>query len=656
MFNNSPLAAAGAQAPGRAGVAPDALSDALERARSLASTWRMRGIVTKPDLVGRANKAPTPWLLHVPDVGPSCEMLLADRLLHDLTATEREGLAAWIRDQQDPETGAWLDSAGRPDLSLTALGWWACKVAGDDPTTDRMTRAVRVVHALGGAQRAHFSVRLWLAMGGQLPWSWLPSIPSELFLLPSSVPLSPFRFSPWARGMLIPYQLIARAPARLQLPDAADLLLPRGDGSPVVPRLTRPGLAGDLLQAFDRAVKVARKLPRGPLPAAAATRARNWTDDRQQAHGGWFSVRPTLLSLVALRVSGAGSDDPRIRRGLDYLATARGLVRSTRNPEETMLAQGIGGTDLRVTAELLRCAPTDSDLNWLLRQELSQPGSWQDTADAPAGGWPRDPGAGEHLDLSATCSVLGALSVLPETSAQVTAAWASTRRAVDVLLAMQESDGHFSRFERGESDVFMRRLPWSDADLLAFGLGDDDGHLRLTALALARLAATGFGMDDDRVSRGMRWLERTVTHDRQVSLAARPMATLAALAEAAGALCPPSNLLRTEIEQTVRARQRENGSFGTVVDTARSLHALVQLGPPCVQAQRAARFLVETLRDESIDCDHACWSALTPGFGLHPLGRDPSAGIRLAAMALSAYAAAGGSLAPCAPTTTNGAR
>ena len=80
----------------------------------------------------------------------------------------------------------------------------------------------------------------------------------------------------------------------------------------IAPRLTRPGLAGDLLQAFDRTVKLSRKLPRGPLPRWALERAAARLDATQQDHGGWFSSRPTMLSLIALRVVGAQSDDERI--------------------------------------------------------------------------------------------------------------------------------------------------------------------------------------------------------------------------------------------------------------------------------------------------------------------------------------------------------
>ncbi|HET6583904.1 MAG TPA: hypothetical protein VFG69_10655, partial [Nannocystaceae bacterium] len=332
MLTAPPPAASLASAPARARVdgRATAWDSPLARLATHVETWRARALPELP-VVG-PQLAEDRWLVAVPDVGPACEMLLADQLFHDLDAGERQGLLHWIRASQD-ESGAWLDIHGRPDLSLTALAYWARAQAGDDRKSDAMVKAVRVVHALGGAQRANFEVRLWLAMAGHIDWSWLPAIPAELFLLGASVPLSPARFSPWARGVLTPYLLIARAPARLHLADASELLLKRTGESLVTPRLTRAGLAGDLLQAFDRTVKLSRKLPRGPLPKWAQQRAQGWIDASQQDHGGWFSTRPTLLSLVALRVMGARSDDPRIRRGLDHLRRARGLA---------IVAQGTG--------------------------------------------------------------------------------------------------------------------------------------------------------------------------------------------------------------------------------------------------------------------------------------------------------------------------
>lgn len=614
------------------------LSRGLERARSLAAMWRARAGI------GHSAEPPSErWLLHVPDVGPTCEVLLADRLFHDLSKTEREGLVAFVRGAQD-HSGAWLDAHGEPDLSLTALGWWALRDAGDDPRDDHMLRASRVVHRLGGAQRASFSVRLWLAMGGQIPWTWLPAIPSELFLLPPQVVLSPARFSPWARGVLTPYLLIARATARLQLPDAEPLLLPHNDGQPMTPRLTRPGLAGDLLQAFDRTVKLSRKLPRGPLPSLAARRASAWLDEQQQGHGGWFSVRPTILSLIALRVMGAASDDLRLRRGLDHLRASRGQARIPhgRGAGTIAMAQGIGGPSLDVLGRLLGCGADESEITWVLRQELTKPGPWQARADTAAGGWPFEPGATHHLDVESTCAVLQALAVLPEDSSQVAASWATARRAIDVLFAMQEPDGRFSRFERGESEVWMQRLPWTDADLLAYGRPTDVEHLRITARVLAALAAAGFRTDDDRVARGLQWLERTLETSLHEHVTAGPLELVAVLAEALGSLTDADHPLRREVELRLRSRQHEDGSFGPCEHTAYALQALVALGHTDVQAARAARWLSEHLLQTPADgCD--AWSRpLDRGLGLSPAGFDPSAGPREAALALHAYAAAGG--------------
>ena len=604
-----------------------ALEQTVARSRAIAARWRRRVMSSTDD--GH------PWLASVPDVGPACEAILADQLFYDLDAEEREGLLDWIRGNQDA-SGAWLDCSGEPDLSLTALGWWARVTAGDDRREESMIRAVRVVHALGGAQRGNFQLRLWLAMAGQIPWSFLPAIPGELFLLPASTWLSPTRFSPWARAVLTAYYVIARGPARLQLPDASDLLLHRGGAEMIAPRLTRPGLAGDLLQAFDRTVKLSRKLPRGPLPRWALERAAKRLDQTQQDHGGWFSARPTILSLVALRVVGAPSDDPRIERGLAYLRRARGLarIRSGMAVGDVALAQGLGGPPLLTLARLVLADPQPADVGTLLRLELSDPGPWQARADAPAGGWPIEAGAQHHLDLEATCHVLEALTTVPADSSQTSPAWATTRRATDVILAMQEGRGGFARFERGEADVAMRQFPWTDADLLAYGEPGDPAHVRVSARALGQLGHTGFRVDDDRVARGISWLAAMSADEHRD----RSIETLAALAKAVSSTCPTEHPLRGEVERRLRARQREDGSFGDLVETSQALIGLLDLiGEPCVQVRRAAAHLAGAVRRLGDDLEHEGTTS-RQGFGLSADTHDPSAGAREVSQALAAFA------------------
>ncbi len=606
------------------------MEQSLAAAQRMASRWRERAVASVAATDPRAR-----WLAAVPDVGPSCEVLLADQLFHDLSPAEKDGLLQWVRDTQD-EGGAWRSLDGTPDLSLTVLGWWARRCGGDDPGEESMIRAQRVVHSLGGAQRANFEVRLWLALCGAVPWDFLPAIPGELFLLPESLWLSPSRIAPWARGILTAYYIIARGDGHVRLPDPAPLMLRRDpDAKAIVsPRLTRPGLAGDLLQAFDRTVKLSRKLPRGPLPRWAVERASSSIEHTRQRHGGWFSTRPTLLALVALRVRGAPSDDPRIVAGLARLRASRGraVVPAGVGAGQTGIVQGLGGTRLATAARLVLAAPDDAAITTLLRMELSTPGPWQDRANALAGGWPHEPRAEHHLDLESTCAMLGLLGTVPEGAPLRAPAWAARRRAIDILLAMQEGPGSFARFERGEADVFMRRLPWSDADLLGMGQRDDADRVRLAGHALTQLGRTGFRLDDDRVARGVAWLEQ-VAGD---AFETRSIATLAALGHAAVATCPGDHALRENAEQRLRALQREDGSFGGLVETALALGALLDLAGPCVQTSRAARHLSKAVDRHGDDLEHA-GGPPCQGFGLSPHVGDPSASVREVALALHSF-------------------
>lgn len=602
-------------------IAAGPLDAAIDRSRGWCRGWWAR------------IHAPQPWLLAIPDVGPSCEVILADALFHDLRSDERVGLLDWIRSQQQDD-GSWHDGLGEPDLSLTCLGYWARVQAGDDPEDEQLVKALRIVHELGGARRANLTVRLWLALAGTVEWDWVPAVPSELYLLPEFAPLSPARLSPWARQMVTALHLLASGPARVHVCDASELLLYNRWNEPIPPRLTTPGLAGDLLQAFDTSIKLARKLPRGAIRRRSLARAQQWIDDSQQAHGGWFSVRPTLYSLLALRAVGVMSDDPRLRRGLDYLRRARGVVDVD---GREVLAQGLTGRPLAPLARLGVAVgigpgePAEGLRERLLAAEITRAGPWQRRADAPFGGWSEEPEAESHLDVRTTCEIIATLH-----GSRTPASRASLRRAASVVLAMQEPDGSFAWFERGESDVPLSHLPWRDADQLNLGAPADQARVQLTAIAVRELAALGWRREDDRIRRALEWLAEAHTlrgHGWSVS-------TIAALVRATTAQCPPNHPLRVAAERQLRTKQWEDGSFGDELSTARALLALIDCGEPCIQAHRAARYLVARVgaiaREQTGDAP-ICTDRELPGYGLAPQLADPSAGAREIHLALTTF-------------------
>lgn len=603
--------------------AGDSLGDAIERSGAAARAWWAGGRGSGADSA----------LLEIPDVGPTCEVLLADAVFHDLEPLERASMLDWVRAEQD-SSGAWLDAEGRADLSMTALAWWARLQHGDDPDERSMQSALRTVHALGGAQRASFIVRLWLAMAGAVPWSWLPAIPSELWLLPAHAPLAPARISPWARAVVTPCHLLADAPARVHLADASAMLLNDHDGETILPRLTKPGLAGDLLQSFDRAIKLSRKLARGPVKRMAVERAREQLEATQQEHGGWFSVRPTIYAAMALRVLGTKSDDARLRDALEYLRRARGWVE---RDGKRFVVQGLQARGIAALARL-HCAAGPDEVRELLNHEISTAGPWQRRADAPAGAWPAEVDGQSHLDVEATCAVL---ETLRHCGAHTEAAsWGGLRRAADALFAMQEPDGGFARFERGESEVPISRMPWRDADELSHERADDSARLERSAVALRELHALGWRLEDDRVTRGVNFLGRAVTEQ------GRTMAT-ATLAQALRALahvCPQGHPARDAAERELRTRQSERGDFGDRVSTARALRALTALGEACVQSRRAARWLATNTPRPQRERTNDERAPRRAGLGLSPTVLDPSAPDRETHLALRSFRSVGGEL------------
>ena len=176
------------------------------------------------------------------------------------------------------------------------------------------------------------------------------------------------------------------------------------------------------------------------------------------------------------------------------------------------LAQGLTCAPLTTLARMVRLAlvgattsspaTAEAALPFLLGEEIRQVGEWQLRTNAPAGGWPCEAGADKYVDTLSTCAVLDALLALPRHSAHQSQARAAMRRAVEVLLAMQEPDGGFARFERGESEVFMARFPLRDAQGKITGICGVSTAPETSSVVDARVSIiTEIGMLRTRIAR-----------------------------------------------------------------------------------------------------------------------------------------------------------
>ena len=259
---------------------------------------------------------------------------------------------------------------GPSDLSTTVEAYYALRLLGvpaDDPA---MVRARELVHVLGGADRARFFTKLWLAVLGRYPWERLPVLPPEMILLPDRAPLSPYRFACWARGTFVALMIVlsrqpthppagrastsssptrpARGPAGAPktpgpwtpAPDPGDgprpspttagrsarcagwRRGPRGaldlrppGGRRIVGR--DPAALGllDHRAARARASRSTTRSSRGPWPAST-TPSRCDDGDRLRIQACLSPVWDTCLAAVALADAGATPDDPALAAGV----------------------------------------------------------------------------------------------------------------------------------------------------------------------------------------------------------------------------------------------------------------------------------------------------------------------------------------------------
>ena len=235
-----------------------------------------------------------------------------------------------------------------------------------------------------------------------------------------------------------------------------------------------------------------------------------------------------------------------------------------------------------------------------------------------------EPDADAHLDSAPTCSVLHALR-----GTRTRATRASLRRAAEIVLAMQEPDGSFARFERGESTSRSRSCPGATPISSTSATPDDDARVVLTAMVLRELAVLGWRREDDRIASRAR-VARARAHAPRPHLVGRDHRRRSS-ARPRPSACPTDALRKVAVEQQLRTKQREDGSFGDDLATARALLAMIECGEPCVQAERAARHLVARvgrLVREQADVTPQCADHAVPGYGLSPRLKDPSAGAR----------------------------
>ncbi len=436
------------------------------------------------------------------NVTMDAEDVMLRNFLGILTERQAEETAVWIRSQQRAD-GTWANFYGGPgDLSTTVEAYVALRIAGDQPDAPHMKLAADWITDSGGLTATRVFTRMWLAISGLWSWDDLPVIPPEVIYLPSWFPLNIYDWGCWARQTIVALAVVSAFKPGKPVPFTVDELYAKVPGLP--PKADQKDAWSLAFNALDVALhKIENKIPRRAR-RAALRRCTDWIIARQEADGCWGGIQPPwVYSIMGLYLMGYGLDNPVVKKALAGLN--RFTIREDGMRRLEACQSPVWDTVLTMTALADAGLAADhpalvSAANWVLNEEIRQPGDWAVRRPHTApGGWAFEFDNDNYADTDDTAEVILALRRV-DLADQATANRAAIQRGLRWLEGMQCKDGGWGAFDADNTRELVNKLPFCD-----FGAVIDPPSADVTAHIVEAFAAEGLAAET-ACRRGVIWL------------------------------------------------------------------------------------------------------------------------------------------------------
>ncbi len=511
--------------------------------------------------------------------------------LGEIDVSLQERCARHILKRQLPDGGWNVYFGGPSEINASVKGYFALKLAGYSMDLPFMRKARENILRRGGIPRMNTFSKLYLALLGQFPWKYLPTIPVEMILLPSWAPFHIYKMSSWSRAMLIPLAIINHFKPTRSLPGNKQLheLYPLGteQSDLRLPRSERFWTWRNFFLRLNDVLKMLHPLRIRPTRKRALEEAERWMLERiGQGSDGLAAVYPAMLNcLIALRVLGYSKEHPAYKKAAQDFLTAEDPA-------------------LRRAAK------------WLLDKEVRIRGDWAFNNSHPeASGWAFEYNNVYYPDVDDTAMVLMALRLVKsENGSELEKTF---RRALDWQLSFQCRDGGWAAFDKNVTTPWLEDMPFADhnaildptcSDLTARTLEllgyisfnpkarcvrhaihylietqEADGswygrwgvnYIYGTWQVLRGLRAIGHDMTQDWILRGRDWLESCQNDDggwgetcatyENPAMKGIGVSTASQTAWAIMGICACGDLDRTSIQRGLRfllSSQKSNGSW-----------------------------------------------------------------------------------------------
>jgi squalene-hopene/tetraprenyl-beta-curcumene cyclase len=469
-----------------------------------------------------------------------------------------------ILKRQLPDGGWNIYRGGPSEINASVKAYFALKLAGCSTDAPFMHEARANILRLGGIPQMNTFSKLYLALLGQFPWKYLPTIPAEMVLLPTWAPFHIYKMSSWSRAMLVPLAIINHFKPTRVLPGEKQLheLYPIGTEQGDL-RLSRSDRFWTWRNFFLRVEDILKFLhPLGfyPLRRRALEKAERWMVERiGEGSDGLATVYPAMLNcLIALRSLGYSKTNPVYAKAAKDFA---GLFID--DPEDFRIQpclSPVWDTAINIISLAESGVPPEHPAlqkaaDWLIKKEVHIRGDWAvNNAHPEASGWAFEYNNVYYPDTDDTAMVLMALRLVrPDDPQSLNELF---RRALAWHLSFQCDDGGWAAFDKNVTTPWLEDMPFADhnaildptcSDLTArtlelFGYisfdakaqcvrdaiqylidtQDDDGswygrwgvnYIYGTWQVLRGLRAIGQDMTQDWILRGRDWLESCQNSD-----------------------------------------------------------------------------------------------------------------------------------------------
>jgi len=372
--------------------------------------------------------------------------------------------------RQLPDGGWNIYYGGPSEINASVKAYFALKLAGCSPESPLMQEARATIMRLGGIPGMNTFSKLYLALLGQFPWKYLPTIPVEMVLLPSWAPFHIYKMSSWSRAMLIPLAIINHFKPTRALPGDKQLheLYPLGTEHKDF-RLARDERFFTWRNFFlrvDDVLKLMHPLRFRPMRRRALEEAERWMLERiGEGSDGLATVFPAMLNcMIALRVLGYSKTNAIYQKAAKDFA---GLF--VNDPDDFRIQPCVSPVwDTAINVIALAESGLSPDhpalqraADWLVKKEVRVRGDWTVNNPHPeASGWAFEYNNVYYPDTDDTAMVLMALRLVrPKDQKSLDELF---ERALAWQLSFQCDDGGWAAFDKDVTTPWLEDMPFAD--------------------------------------------------------------------------------------------------------------------------------------------------------------------------------------------------